>query len=342
MLTSDFDNEYAFYLEILVFVLSSLGSAFFMYMIMKKTEQLMEVYKTILMYSSIYDWVVTFTSFFTRPIFFIDQGNCYLISNYFMQMLSDQMQFFFFFTYIFAFHSLPAVVALSYYYRYLVVCKEKIMTTFQFCIFAIFANLGAVLMIVLNSNWFLPRYGAFNQEFTSRLSTIQNSFLLDNKDKIFGIGDSGDPAGLHYYGIGLVVTITAYILIVIYIRKVVNTFRIRDHKTRWHSVNKQIAKSLIVQAITPSVTMVPMFVLMAACVMLQPSEAFVTTCNYIMNITLTIMPVINPFASAAFIDAYRKAALRVCLSCLEMVFKYYNFGSILAWYSYTYYGNVAS
>uniref|UniRef100_A0A1I7SGP3 Serpentine receptor class gamma n=3 Tax=Bursaphelenchus xylophilus TaxID=6326 RepID=A0A1I7SGP3_BURXY len=190
MLTSDFDNEYAFYLEIAVFVLSSIGSAFFMFMILKRTEQLMQVYQKILMYSSLYDWVVTFTSFFTRPIFFMDEGNCYLISNYFMQMLSDQMQFFFFFSYIFAFHALPAVVALSYYYRYLVVCKEKIMTNSQFVVFAIFATTGSVIMIVLNSMWIMPRYGVHQDRFTEQASKIKNSFLLENKDKIFGIGDN--------------------------------------------------------------------------------------------------------------------------------------------------------
>lgn len=68
MLTSDFDSGPAFLLEACVFGLSAAGSALFLFMIRRRTEPTMQVYQVILMYSCLFDWVLTFTSFFTRPV----------------------------------------------------------------------------------------------------------------------------------------------------------------------------------------------------------------------------------------------------------------------------------
>lgn len=56
-------------------------------------------------------------------MFYIGEQRFYVLANFFMQQLPRNLQYYLFHTYLFAFHSMPAVVACSYFFRYLVVCR---------------------------------------------------------------------------------------------------------------------------------------------------------------------------------------------------------------------------
>ncbi|CAD5216697.1 unnamed protein product [Bursaphelenchus okinawaensis] len=279
----------------------------------------MECYRIILFYNCLHDLALTLISYFCRPHLVVDNGYIFVFSNQMTDVFSLDVKLFAYYAYIFIVHSLVAVVGFSYIYRYLIVCKNKILSNFQFCTLGLFNYVGP-MVIVIGTHFYITPYSPENKEkLDFFINRSINTDLRVLRESLVFIGEPTNPYSTFVYVAGMTYYCLAYVVIYVYAKKVMTSFRIRNEKTKWFSVNKQVANSFIIQAITPSLTISPIFFALAICVIFKPGPHIVYWSSFAFNFILTVMPVINPFVAASCIHNYRKTAAKIifCSYCLD-------------------------
>lgn len=101
----------------------------------------------------------------------------------------------------------------------------------------------------------------------------------------------------------MITIICAYICIFYFLHQVVTQFRIRDKNTKWHDVNKQIAKVMIVQTSVPLLISFPALTLMWSMYVFKfEGDQF----QYLVNILMSIAPTISPYFGIFLVKRYRR------------------------------------
>ncbi|CAD5219399.1 unnamed protein product [Bursaphelenchus xylophilus] len=286
-------------IEATAFCVAMIGNVTLFFLIIFKTDQEMEVYKIVLIYNCYSDVVLTVSSFFCKPFFVIYEGEMFMMAQKLFNTPSSLYDFILYDTFVFVFYQLFMVVPLSCYYRYEAVCRAHIIPPLNFFILAVLADLIPFLNFL--TNWWSVYPDEEKLAVYKTMVANSTSKLFDGS-KIAALSiNSHVEAGLSIT-FGMTTILLSYITTATFLHKVIATFRVRNERSKWHDVNKQIAKVMVIQMCVPLAISTPALTLMWAMYVFQFED---DKYHYIVNILMTLTPLVNPFTGIFCIEAYR-------------------------------------
>ncbi|CAD5225736.1 unnamed protein product [Bursaphelenchus xylophilus] len=265
----------------------------------------MDVYRVLLYYNLYADIALTVLSFFCKPIVIIYNANFYIIGETPFKIADPVGQFAIFMIYVYSYYQTFIVCPLSYYFRYLAVCRAKVVTNLKFVALAVFWTfIGSGSMLIFCYVVLYPTDERL-EEFYFMRSEFNSTILRDGKNILAGLTSSNDSA-LHktlYMWNGFTIVTMCYVATFYFMHQVTSSFRVRNKGTKWHDINKQIARVMLVQASVPMLLLAPSYFLMFHMYMFgMESDAK----QYFVNILMTLAPLVNPYIGILMVKSYRK------------------------------------
>ncbi|CAD5218899.1 unnamed protein product [Bursaphelenchus okinawaensis] len=288
--------------EYVVFIAAIIGNSIFFLFIRYKTDPIMDVYRILLYYNLFSDVCLTVFSFFCKPMIVIYDSHAYFLGNSPIQYETSHFHFIMFLLYIFCFYQPFVVCPMTYYFRYLAVCEARILSTAHFLLLALFWTIVAVGSDCFSA--YLSVYPTEERltEFHEHVSA--NTTLLRAIERPFaGLSADKDLRMLTFtLTVGFVIVSASYILTFTFMHLVTSSFRVRNRGTKWHDINKQIARVMLVQASVPMLLMAPGYMLLFQMYTMGAESDFK---QYLMNILMTMAPLVNPYVGVLMVKAYR-------------------------------------
>ncbi|CAD5225734.1 unnamed protein product [Bursaphelenchus xylophilus] len=292
--------------EYVVFGVAIFGDLLYFLFIRYKTDPAMDVYRILLYYNLYADIALTVLSFLCKPFIAVYNGNVYFIGDTPFKTENPAACFILFSFYIYCFYQTFIVCPMSYYFRYLAVCKAQILTNCKFIALAIFWTLIAAGSVTVFATFVMYPTEDRLVDFYSTKDTFDTTILKDIHRSFAGLSSSRDSSLLLQLCMwnGFLIVATSYVVTFYFMHKVTSSFRIRHKGTKWHDINKQIARVMLVQASVPMLLMAPAYLILFQMFIFGMESDLK---QYLMNVLMTLAPLVNPYVGILMVKSYRNA-----------------------------------